>query len=506
LITVSLLGHLLSLGKEMLVASRFGIIKEMDAFYAAAAVPTLLISIINSTIGAIFIPVFVRYRQNNSTESEHIFSVFASGLLLLLLLVSLPLYLFAPAVVTFFFHGFSSATTATAAVILRIMTVGIVLSGLVGIISNMLNTYEYFAAPALSQIAVTVVTVAFLLLLYPRYGVFVLAYGFVAGLALQLAVLGLFAWKRGFRYRPVISITHPAIREMLSLGSILLVAVVASQLNMLVDRVMASYLPAGSIAALGYADKLVQVPLIIFTGSMITALFPYLSSQAAGKRAGEMAESIGKSVRTAAFILIPLTVLLVLLARPIISLLFERGAFDEKASYLTSVVFICYAFQFFFTTLTAIFGRVLLALQEMMVFLKITLTTIGVNVALNFILMRVIDPPVAGIALSTSLVMLMTTFLYGAAFNRKGIAPDWRSIRRSIKKIVLVSAAMAIVVVGVKALCNGTAAMPSMFARSLQVLLPGVAGVLTFVSLSKIIKLDEASKFGALFKMFGNEG
>ncbi|MEJ2745788.1 MAG: murein biosynthesis integral membrane protein MurJ, partial [bacterium] len=400
LISASSLGYILSLFKEIMVANYFGITKAMDAFYAAITFPSLINNVLLTTFGAVFIPLFVRYRLKDRAEAERIAAVTFNYLVLFLVLVAVILALGAPWIIRYGFHGLAGDTAGIAVHILRILCITVVLSGAIGVMVGILNAQEHFSSPAFSNMTITAGTILCIALFVNRWGVFVLPYGLLFGLVVQLLVLAHVLKRRGYRFSLALNAGHPAVKEMLSLSYVYFWAIIAAQVNLLVDRVMASYLASGSIAALGYAEKLIQVPMVIFTGSIATAVYPFFSSQVAGEKIGELKDSLAKSIRISGLIFMPLTAMLIVLAGPLVRLIFQRGAFGRDATALTSALLICYSLQLFFYTAGIIIIRVFLAFQEMAVLVKVALAGMCLNALLNVLFIRLFQPPAVGIALS----------------------------------------------------------------------------------------------------------
>ncbi|MHB9156137.1 MAG: murein biosynthesis integral membrane protein MurJ, partial [Endomicrobiales bacterium] len=444
LIAASALVNVLGLAKEMLVASRYGITQAMDAFYAASAIPNLLNNVILSTFVAVFIPVFVRYRLDNRGKAEGLASATVNYIFLFLSVLSGIVYVFAPDIIGLAFRGLSGETAAMAVSQLRILCFTVVFSGLSGALIGILNTYECFFFPAFSQALVSLTTIAFVLVFFKTQGIAALAYGSLFGLLLQFLFLVPLARSRGLRHGFGFSADQPAMKELLISMATFLVAIAAAQMNVVVDKVMASYLAPGSISALTYADKLVQVPLIIFSSSIAAAVFPFFSSQAAQNRLEEMKDSLAKSIRMSAFIFLPVNVLMILFARPLIQALFQRGAFDEQATQLTSLLLVCYSFQYLFYTAGLIMSRVFLALQDIATQAKIAVAGMAVNLLLNVVFMRLIDPPVAGIALSTSATYLVVMLLDFIFLKRKITQLHGLFILRGTATIAVSAAVMGV--------------------------------------------------------------
>lgn len=494
LIIVSIFGHALSLLKEMFVASFFGIGRQMDAYYAAMTLPNLVTNILISTFIASFIPVFVRYKQEEQETHLRTASIVVNYITLFMAGISIVFYAFAPVIIHICFHGLAPDTVILASKILRIVSITIVFSSLIGVLGAVLNTYESFKWPALLQMSVTISTMALLMLFGSKIGVYVLAAGLVAGVIFQLGALLILAYGKGYRYTSSLDSSSPSVREIFSAVAVLFLAVISTQVNMLVDRVMASWLQEGSLAALGYADKLVQVPLIVFSGSIATAAFPYFSRQAAENKFEELSDSIAKSIRMTAFIFIPITVMLSIIAKPLITVLFQRGAFTAQATELTSAIFICYSFQFFFFTVTAIFHRAILALRYNAIFLKVALFSILLNIALNFLFIRFMHPAVAGIALSTSVVQMVTCVLLSLMLPKMNVRLDWKYIYGGITKILFSSFVAGLTLILAFRWYSCKTPWHTLPGNAVGIILVLTAGSMVFVMFSYIMRLEEVKK------------
>ena len=452
--------HALGLVKEMMVAGQFGISRAMDAFYAALAVPNVINNVLMSAFGAVFIPVYVRHALAGDSAADHVAAAALRRLGLILAAAAGALFVAAPLVIGLGFRGLSPAGAVEAARILRVVAFTMVLSGATGALSGVLNARGHFFWPAVSPLCVTLVTIACIALGARSLGVMALAWGLGAGLVAQCLVLAAAARREGFRPEFAGSRGHPAVREMTAGALLLIVGIVAAQMNILVDSVMASYLAPGSLAALSYAAKLVMVPLIVFTGSLATAVFPFFSMQAVGGRTEEMRESLAKSIRMAGFVFLPMTAALVMLARPLIGLLFQRGAFDRDATVLTSSILACYALQLFPYTVTILFVRAHLAFGQMAVMARVALAGVGMNVVFNLLFIRLVDPPAAGLALSTSLVHLIAVYLFYRPLARRLGGLGGRGLLPGLLRTACASAAMAVGIYAATAAARALGAGP----------------------------------------------
>lgn len=498
LIVAGTLGHILSLGKEILVANYFGITKVMDAFYAAIAVPNMINNILVTTFGAIFIPVFIKYKLKNREEANHIASMVLNYLSVFFAFISVLLFVFAPWIIKYGFHGLEMESAVLAVKILRVVSFTVILSGLIGIFSSILNAVKCFTWPAYSRMFITIFTILFILLFAERISIFTLVYGLFVGLFVQFLFLIPIAWRNGFRY--YFDFKCSAAKEMLSNAGLFFVVCVGGQINVLVDKIMASNLVPGSIAALGYAGRLIQVPLIIFSGAIATAVFPFFSSQVAENKIDEMKDSFAKSIRMSGFIFIPLTVLIVLFARPIIQLLFQRGAFTQEATDLTSIIFICYSFQLLFYAITMILVKIFLALRAIKILLILTALQVFMNIILNFVFIKIISPPAAGIALATSVISLNTTILLFIFLKKKVIVFHSKYIFQGLFKVAISAMISIPFTVYTRQFMNYIVPVSNLMGLGIKILISFFVFIGVFLFLNRLQKTEELNSIYYLLK------
>jgi putative peptidoglycan lipid II flippase len=432
-------------------------------------------------------------------EANRIISSVSNLVFIFLFAASILAFVFADYVIRIFSPGLDAETAANAGKMLRIISVGITLTGAVNILTGVINAFEHFLWPAISGMFITVCTIFFMLFFTDRLGVFVLGWGLLAGTILQFLLLAHFAKKYGFRHSAVVDLNHPEIQKSLNLMFLYLIIIVLWGLNTVVNRYMASSLPAGSITALAYADKLVQVPLIIFSGAIATAIYPFLSAQAAENKLEEIRQTISLSVRMSGFIFIPLAVTMMILAKPAIQLLFQRGAFDAAATELTSKILVFSCLQLFPTCAGAIMLRLLFAFQDLVSLLKVTLISLTVNIILNFLFMNLMNPPACGIALSTAASSFISVTLYFVILKRRISNLHGLTILRSLSRIAAFSAVSGLAVFLAYSGLSGVF-QDTVFTRVAALVAATGAGALVFLALSAFFRLEEYLKVYQLIR------
>jgi len=500
LILITILGNMLGLFKEILVAKYFGITRAIDSFYAALSIPTYLLNIILAPFVPIFIPLYIKYRSENTPQdADKLANIFINYILIVFLIMAACCVLFSRQIIGLSFSGFDPGTIATTATMLRIVGVTILFSGMITIFTGIINAHEKFFWPAASQMLVTLSNIFFLVAFSKKWGGYVFAWGLFFGLLAQCLILVYNAVKIGYRHHLDFNWKHPAIVRLFQLASLAMLSSVIAGFTPYFNRVVASWLPEGSIASLAYADKIFSLPTLIFSGTMVTALFPFISLQAAEKRIDELKHTLASSIKMSAFIFIPIAVIIIILAKPLVQLLFQRGAFDTFATDLTSNVLVFLSFQLFFIYSIGILQRVIFAFYGMKSVLVITVITTILNIVLNVIFVKVVNPPVVGIALASSIVCAVSALLHFFVVKRELTFLHGISIIKSI----LGFCALAFIAGGGMYLVYNQFGRIIDYSFAFRAVKIGVSASIGFVFyglLAYLFKLEEFTKAFSLFK------
>ncbi|MBN1384024.1 MAG: murein biosynthesis integral membrane protein MurJ [Elusimicrobia bacterium] len=500
LIAASILGHILSLGKEMIVANYFGVTKMLDAFYAALTVPNMIFNIISQPFVVIFIPLYIKYKLTDRDEANHVASIFINYIFILLFLATAITFTFSSEIITFFGFNFPNPETKiTATKLLYFLSIIIIFSGLINVFTGLLNSYENFSLPAFSQMFVTISIIVFILFFSKKWGIYVFAWGTIIGLFVQLIFLIPFTKIKGYRHYLDFNWNHPKVKKTAGIVFLFALLAIPGGLNAVINRIMASWLPEGSISALGYADKLVQVPLIIFSGSIATAIFPFLATQFAENKIDDMKNTLTVSIKMTGFVFIPLAVVMMVLARPIIQVLFQRGAFDIAATNLTSKIFIYYCIQLLVTYALVILMRLLLILQDISSIFKVLIIGIVMNIAMNFVFIRLMDPPAVGIALSTSLGCLISTLLYFFFLKKRLGDMHGTLIIKSLTRTAILAFITGVAIFISFGILDSSIGF-SLIKQLIKLASSSIIGIGLFVGLAFLFKFEEVEKIYAVAK------
>lgn len=403
----TLASKLLGFGREAALAAVFGASAVTDAYLVAAVIPTMLFGVVSAAITTVGIPVLSEYLHREEKRpqlSALIWTGFHAVLavLLALCLVAEPA---APWLVRLLAPGFGPEQARLTVSLVRIMLPAIVFMGLAGWAQGVLNAHRHFLVPAAVGIPYNVVLIAAIFLSGAFWGIAGVAWATVLAIASQFLVQAPVMRRLGIRYAPAFDLRHPGLRKMAVLVLPVLAGVGAGQLNLVVDRILASGLPEGSISALNYALKVIQIPQGLLALPLITVIYPLLAERAVAEDLEGLRERVARGLAALAFLVVPVGVGLILLRHEIVAFLFQRGAFDAADARMTAFALLFYALGLVFLAWRDWLARTFYALQDTVTPMFTGLAAVAANIVLNVVLVRYLAH--GGLALATSAAALV---------------------------------------------------------------------------------------------------
>ena len=363
----NVISRLLGLGREQAMAWLFGATGATDAFVAASIVPTMVYDLlVGGAISAALVPVFVEAAR----DEERLWRLVSAVLNLVTVLMigaAIILALLADAVVDVLGAGFTPSQQVEAAAMVRVMLVAVVLQGLAAVLMATLYARERPALPAFSPAVYNGAIILLALLLHERLGVASLVAGVLVG-ALGQLLLQLGGLPR-LRYHFGLDLHLPEVRMILRLYAPVAAGMLVAIAGIVLDRHFASQLEAGSMTVMGYATRLIQLPIGLVATATAYAVLPTLSKYGASgagteqtppaPRAGReggvgpdaFRETLTFGIKIVLLLMTPATLGLAVLAEPLVRLLFEQGAFTNQDTARTTAAFLFYAPQLPLTAL-----------------------------------------------------------------------------------------------------------------------------------------------------------
>jgi putative peptidoglycan lipid II flippase len=396
--------------KEIAVAGAFGRSDAMDAFLAAALIPGLLVNLISESMNQALVPTLIRVREQEGHERAQ--QLLSSSMLWMCMLLGAASALMALTARGFFPLIASQFSPAKLDLSIRIFYGLLPVVLITGIATNctaVLNTFDRFALPALAPVVIPLAIIVGALTLSGRFGIWAMVYSTLAGSLMQALVVEGMMEAHGYSLRLRWHGMTEAAREVAQqYGPVLLSGVVASG-GLLVDQSMAAMLPAGSVSALVYGNRLVGVVVTLLAGAVSTAVTPYFSRMIAQRDWAGCRRTIRFWVRITALVSVPLAALLIVASHFVVRVAFEHGAFGPRDTLVVAPVMAMYAIQIPFIVSSRVFYRFIIAMRRTDLALYCGILNLVLDIALNLVLMRWFG--VAGIALATSL-WTVSTFIF----------------------------------------------------------------------------------------------
>ena len=419
--------RVLGLVREQIFASMFGAGFAYDAFVVAFRIPNLLRDLFGEgALSAAFVTVFSEYDANRGPEETwelagRVLSFFA---ILLSVLTLIGIY-FAGPIVNLLAPDFNLIAGKTELTILltRIMFPFLLFVALAAIVMGMLNTRGMFFIPSLSSAFFNLGSIiggVSLALLFPRFGlpaIAGMAWGTLIGGLLQLLIQLPALKKTGFIFRPSLKFNDPGLKKILRLMVPATIGLSATQINIFVNTNFAASCAQGSVSWLNYAFRMVQLPIGIFGVAISIAAMPVMAKCAARQDMDGLRRTLASSLLMVFSLAIPATAGLILLATPIIRLIFEHGVFSSFDTSQTAAALTCYAYGLFAYSAVKIMVPVFYALDDTKYPVIGSFLAVGANIVI--ILLTINTFQHRAIALSTSSVMILNFFFLGTVLYRK---------------------------------------------------------------------------------------
>lgn len=446
----TMISRVLGFVRDMMMAALLGAGPIADAFFVAFKLPNFLRRLFaEGAFNAGFVPLFARTLEGEGKDAARNFAAEAQAVLLAVLvpLVIVGIILM-PWIIGLMAAGFEvgSERFEAAVDLSRITFCYILFISLVALYSGILNSLGHFAVPAAAPIILNLCLIAGMAMSF----VWLDAPATALAVGLAIAGLGQFLWvlaaarRQGmappFR-RPVLS---PQVKRLFALILPGVFGAGVAQISLFADVIFASFLKEGSVSYLYYADRVAQLPLGVIGVAVGTALLPLMARQL---RAGEdqaAVHSQNRGIELSLLLTIPAAIGIALLSLPIVTVLFERGAFGEAESLATSAALSAYALGLPAYVLIKVLAPGFFAREDTKTPVKIAVVCLIANVALVLVLMGPLQH--VGIALATVLSSWLNAILLGTLLYRRGLFKlDERLIRR-LPRTLLAGMAMAFAV------------------------------------------------------------
>lgn len=418
----TMLSRLLGLMRDMVFARVIGAGAGADAFFVAFKIPNFLRRLFaEGAFAQAFVPVLSEYRQRGSHAAVQALVDRVAGCLgSVLVAVTLLAVVAAPLVAMLFAPGFwvkSPEKYALTVDLIRVTFPYLLLISLTGFAGAILNSYDRFAVPAFTPVLLNLSLILAALLVAPLLSMpaYALAWGVLVAGVCQLLFQLPFLRRIHLLPSPKVDWRDPGVKRILWLMAPALFGVSVSQINLLLDTVLASFLPTGSVSWLYYSDRLVELPLGVFAIALATVITPSLSRQHAAEDPEAFSRTLDWALRGVLVLALPASLALALLAEPILMTLFQYGETSARDMQMAAHSLRAYSLGLLAFMLVKVLAPGYFARQDMKTPVRIGIIAMATNMLLNLVLVLPLylwfNLGHVGLALATSLSAYLNAYL-----------------------------------------------------------------------------------------------
>lgn len=444
LMVVTMLSKVLGFGREIILGYFYGTSAYSDVYIVSMNIPLVLFASIGGALATTFIPLYQEVLNERGEERALKFSNNIMSIVIILsILLGILGYIFAEPLVKLFAMHYTGEKLMLAVKFVRIMIGGVVFIGLSNLMTSYLQIQGNFTIPGMIGFPNNVVVIISIILSAVTGNIYILAIGTLIGLATQFLFQVPFAIKRGYKFKPTIDLKDEYLKKMLWLVIPVFIGVAVNQVNTMVDRSLASGLGDGVITALNNANRLNLFVMGLFIATLGAVIYPTLSKLSSENNKEKFAESVANSVNCVNLLVMPATIGAIVLATPVVRILFERGAFNDKSTALTATALVFYSVGMVGFGLRDILSKVFYSLKDTKTPMVNGMIAVALNIVLNIALVKVMGH--GGLALATSLSAIICIFLLFRSLKKKIGYYGQDKIRATFIKTLIASLVMGVV-------------------------------------------------------------
>lgn len=401
LLILTLISGLFGFGRDIVLAYLYGASSISDLYIVSLTIPVTMLSIIMMGITTGYIPIYSELSESKGYKKG---ADFTSNLLNLVIFLSTIIFLigiiFTEELVRIFASGFTGKILDMTILFTRITLFSVYFSGAISIFTAYLQIKGKFYLSSLFGIITNIITILFIVV-SEKYSVYFLPVGGIVALGIQFLTLYILAKKNGFYFQFKFNVYDENIKKILVLSLPLIIGVAFNQINIIIDRTLASRIVEGGIASLTFANRINIFLSTLITTSVASVTFPTLSKLAAKNDIVNLKKIFSDSLIFVMLLIVPATIGVLFFSKEIIELLFNRGKFSEDDLFQTSTALFMYSVGMISICVRDVTAKVFYALQDTKTPMINGTIAVLINIMLNIILSKYMG--VSGLALATSI-------------------------------------------------------------------------------------------------------
>ncbi|WP_455537648.1 murein biosynthesis integral membrane protein MurJ [Terrisporobacter sp.] len=489
LIIATILAKILGFAREMVLMYAYGTGVYSDIFITSMNIPTVLFAVIGSALATTFIPLYHESLEEGGEEGALKFTNnILNNVTILCIIISVLGFIFAEPLVKLFAMEFTGEKLVATVKFVRIMIGGIVFIGISNIMTSFLQIKGNFFIPGLVAVPNNIMILLSIIISSMTGNIYIMAVGGLLGMISQLLLQLPFAIKYGYKFKRTLDLKDKYVKKMIIMVAPVLVGVCVDQINTMVDRSLASGLGDGVISALNSANRLNWFVMGLFIVTLTSVIYPTLSKQSNEEDKEGFIKSVYTGINSAILLVLPVSIAAIILATPIVRILFQRGAFNDRSTLMTSTALVFYAIGMSGQGIRTILDRVFYSLKDTKTPMINSIISVTLNIVFNLKFVKIMG--YGGLALATSLSFIICTILLFFSLKKKmGYFGEDKIFKTFIKSLIS-SFVMGIAVYMSYTTISGRLGT-KFIGDATSLLVSGIVGFLVYALLIIILKVDE---------------
>lgn len=429
--------------REVTLSYFYGASYISDAYLISLSIPGVLFGLLATGVATGYIPMYTSIEEKHGLKEANRYTNNIVNILLLISVIAVLIGLiFTRSLVTIFASGFTAETMQLAINFTRITLFGIFFMSLTTIFNGFLEIKGKFIVPALMGFPLNAIIIASIFI-SAKTSPLILAIGSLIAFSSQLIFMIPSIKNSDYKYKRVFKINDEHVKKMAIIALPIIIGTSVNEINIIVDKTIASNLSVGAISTLNYAKILSDSIVALFVATLVKVIYPTISRMAAKGNIKGLETTVEEAINSIVILIIPATVGLMLYSYPITRLIYARGAFSNAALDMTSGALFYYSLGIFGYAMRHVLFNVFYAMQDSKTPMINGSIAVILNIILNIILSRVMG--VNGLALATSISALVSVLLLFISLRIKIGYLGLKNLSYTFIKVLTASAFMGLI-------------------------------------------------------------
>lgn len=477
--------------REAIVSKQFGASAETDAYFLAFGFITLVVAMISTGFNNVFLPMYVKSRKAGDPNSDANANALLNWTMMLFFAVSFLGWNFAGSFVPFIYGDMAPATEVLAVEMTELFFAFMTVIALGALLDSYLQSRRIFVPSQVAKLLATLGAALFALLFSDVWGIFSLVYGFIAGTAVGVTVQVIALLRSDYEWKLTFKMDRAFRNTFIALIIPSLLNSVVGQINLFVNRYFASGTEEAAVTYLNNASLITSIPNAIYATTLAAIIFTLMSEQT--DNVAKFRETVFRGMEVSVVTLVPIAVGLLVVGDAAVAFIYERGKFTPDDTANTYLVLLLYLPIIIFQGMQLILSKSMYARGKTAVVFRISVTTIAINIAMNWLLVDKYGYPALAVSASIVSVYYFTVSMI-VVYNDLGM-DEFKKFVRMASRVVLPATIMGLSVWGAKQLFGATEWLPII---QLAVLVP--IGVIVYAIGLRIFYRDGFNRFVGLVR------